>query len=257
MANSEKLLVAINDFNDWLTDRMGWSRCMAILVYESFFFFLFLLPYFGGLVAGTGCCYFQSFLLCFLSATNWIAQRKTSGTKESKGCRLTKSLGMWKVWGIGPGNMMWRLCRFRCSWGTSAIIASVIRSACQSNRRSSRGAGKQRLSAVAGISGGQEDPSCDSPTFDLQHSCNISSSVSPKGKGATNANSKKKSETHATKWGESFSRGAVVAFSEGRCRSLGVFSVFHSQLFPVTKYRLPTTNCQLPASRQRKSQKRY
>lgn len=32
---------------------------------------------------------------------------------------------------------MWRLCRFRCSCGTSAIIASVIRSACQSNRRSS------------------------------------------------------------------------------------------------------------------------
>lgn len=29
----------------------------------------------------------------------------------------------------------WRLCRFRCSCSTSAIIASVIRSACQSNRR--------------------------------------------------------------------------------------------------------------------------
>lgn len=186
--------------------------------------------------------------------------KKNEWYKRKQRMQANKEFGdvgsLWG-WGIGPGNMMWRLCRFRCSWGTSAIIASVIRSACQSNRRSSRGAGKQRLSAVAGISGGQEDPSCDSPTFDLQHSCNISSSVSPKGKGATNANSKKKSETHATKWGESFSRGAVVAFSEGRCRSLGVFSVFHSQLFPVTKYRLPTTNCQLPASRQRKSQKRY
>jgi len=203
---------------------------------------------FWGLVLGLVVVIFNGF--CFvLGATNWIAQRKKKGKGKDAGEQRKVGVG---GYGIGPGNMMWRLCRFRCSCGTSAIIASVIRSACQSNRRSSSSRGRGRGSGRRGAQRGRKTLRVTRLLLIYNIRATSAAVYRQKEKGQ-----RRPMQTARRKARHTPPNGAdgPGPFSEGRCRSLGVFSVFHSQLFP-TSYQLPVASYQLP-TRQRKSQKRY